>query len=76
MTIQQAQANVAAKLLERALANKPTVIQQIDIDHEGDDVFAWFWFEPAEDDCFAVRFKPPAPMDADEIRCALTQVPA
>jgi hypothetical protein len=55
---------------------KPSRIQQIDIEHEGDDVVAWVYFRPADDDdCFAVSFKPPGPMPADEIRRLLTRDP-
>jgi hypothetical protein len=72
-TIAQAQASLAAKLLERELTGKPSHIQQIDIEHdEGNEVVAWVYFEHADDDCFAVSFKMPEPMDADEIRRALT----
>jgi hypothetical protein len=76
MTIEQAQARLWAKLLERALANKPTIIQQIDIEHEGGEVVAWVYFKPADDDdCFCVSFKPPGPMPADEVRRLLTRDP-
>jgi hypothetical protein len=59
-SINEAQARLAAKLLERELAGKPTLIQQIDIEHEAGDVVAWVYFKPADDDCFAVSFNPPA----------------
>jgi hypothetical protein len=42
-----------AKILERALSGKPSSIQQIDIEHEGDRIVAWVYFKPADDDCFA-----------------------
>jgi hypothetical protein len=75
-TINQAQWRVWANLLERELAGKPSNIQQIDIEHEGDEVVCWVYFRPAEDDdCFAVSFKPPGPMPADEIRRLLTRDP-
>ena len=74
MSIEQAQASLWGKLLEQSLANKPTFIQQIDIEHEGDEVVAWVYFQPADDDCFAVSFKPPAPMLDDEVRNALIKV--
>ena len=61
MTIDQAQARLCAKLLERELAGKPTLIKQIDFEHEGDEVVAWVYFEPA-DDCFAVSFRPRLPI--------------
>jgi hypothetical protein len=74
-TIAQAQARLFVRLLERELSGKPSSIHQIDIEHEGDDVVAWVYFKPADDDCFAVSFKPPGPMPADEIRRLLTRDP-
>ena len=59
MTIEQANARVFAELLKRELAGKPSVIQQIDIEHEGGEVVAWCYIDSAdEDDCFCVSFKP------------------
>ena len=76
-TIDQASMRVFAELLKRALAKKPTHIEQIDIlrDEPGGEVVAWVHFAPGDDDCFAVSFKPRLPIPDGEIRRLLTRNP-
>jgi hypothetical protein len=73
-SINEAQARVFAGLLARQLAGKPADIEQIDIERERDgDLVAWVYL--ADDDCFAVSFRPPGPMPDGEARRLLMRDP-
>ena len=62
-----------AQLSKRELAGKPTLIRQIDIEHEDGETVAWCYLDRADDDdCFCVSFTPRLPMPADEICRLLT----
>ena len=78
MTIEQAQGRMFAELLKRELAGKSTLIQQIDIEHEGGGkVVAWVTSttQRTKTIAFAVSFTPRLPIPEGEIRRLLTRDP-